>query len=190
MSEFTASQKRKYLARVLRMNPLVESEKIIEFRATLLGIAKPKDVVNDAAELQKSRAIATQKIEELRKRFWVTPQISLIEELKQIEVGQLPDLQPTVSRLLTIAELIPLFQKLAQHPDTRINLVNTIKRLIMLPPKEAGAIKAAYLRKAAYASALPIVKKMVHMMYREFPDIYNLEPDWFFEISKLAPRIP
>ncbi len=189
MSEFTASQKRKYLAKVLRMNPLTESEKIISFRATILGKSTPDKVqANDAAQIQHLRLSATGKIDELRKRFWVTPQQTLLDELRQIDVSQLPDLQPTVARLQIIAQLIPQFQSLVQHPETRINLVNTIKRMIMLPPREAGAIKAAYLRKAAYASALPIVQKMIFMMHREFPQIYNLEPDWFYEISKLKPR--
>ena len=170
------------------MNPLTESEKIISFRATILG-KSPDETKRSENAIHQLRQTAVQKIDALRKQFWTTPQLTMLDELKKIDVQQLPDLQHAVQRLQLIAELIPEFQRLAAHPLTRINLVNTIKRMIMLPPREAGAIKAAYLRKASYAKALPIVQKMVFMMHKEFPQIYNLEPDWFFEISKLKPRI-
>ena len=187
MTEFTASQKRKYLARVLRMNPLSESEKIIAFRATILGKTAENKQLPDNS-VQQLRQNATRKIEELRKRFWTTPQNQLLQELQSIDVSQLPDMQHSVARLQTIARLLPQFEKLAQHPQTRINLVNTIKRMIMMSPREAGSVKAAYLRKASYASALPIVQNMIVMMHSEFPQIYDLESDWFYEISKLKRR--
>ena len=189
MTEYTASQKRKYLARVLRMNPVYQSGQIIKARNQLLGLTNPdQQELADHAKLEKLRERANGQIEEIRASMWKFSPSRLSEMLRSIDVRQLPELKTAVLRLNQVIKNHEPLQTLAQHPRQHINLTNTFKRVVMSSPKEAGAIKEAYLRQIIESPDLRDIKVMASMLQTEYPNLYAMESDWLNEIQRLKAR--
>ena len=142
MTEYTASQKRKHLAKVLRLNPVHQSARIIQLRNQLLG--KTPDPASNAVGQQKIAGLrkrAQNQIEQIRFQMWQQHPRQLAEMLQAIDIRQLPELKSAASRLRLVIQNHRSFTELSRHPDQHINLTNTLKRIVMLPPRDSGALK-------------------------------------------------
>ena len=189
MTEFTASQKRKYLARVLRMNPIHQSDQIIRLRNRLLGKnSSESELLADQARISKIRDRVSNQIDEIRNQMWRQHPSKLMEMLKAIDTTQLPEMKNAIARLQAVIANHSEIQKLSQHRSQHINLVNTFKRVIMLPPRESGGLKESYLRKIVVSPELKNIQKSVNSLQREFPQLYAMESDWLGQIQSMTGR--
>ena len=189
MTEYTASQKRKYLARVLAMNPVHQSGQILAMRNQMLGI-RSKDSLQLAAgsKLERLRVKARQQIENIREQMWRLHPQQLADMLNRIDVSQLPELKSAVDRLRVVISNHHHIRGLARHPKQHINLTNTFRRVVMLPPRDSGSVKEAYLRQIVESQDLPKIKSMAAMLKSEYPQLFALESDWLESIQSLRAR--
>lgn len=189
MTDQDINRQREYLTQVLRMNPVFQADEILKLRNDFLGIvSKEQRSLSDRARKQQLRQQATNAIKSVRAKMWKLAPEQLSDMAQSIDVRQLPDMRGAVERLKTVIDYRPQFEALTQHRLHHINLNNTLRRVVMLPPKEAGSLKESYLRKIVEQSDLKSMQKMVAMMETEFPAIYALESDWLGEISRLSRR--
>ena len=189
MTEYTASQKRKYLAGVLRLNPVQNSGQIIRFRNRLLGkVDENQRTAVDEQKLSILRDRANKQIEAVRGQMWRQHPKQLAQMLQDIDVAQLPELKSAVQRLRVVIQNHGAIMALAQHPDHHINLTNTLKRVVMLSPRESGALKEAYLRQIIESSDLNRIKRFVGVLHDEFHNVYAMESDWLGKIQNLKGR--
>ena len=189
MTEYSLNQKRKYLAQVLAMNPARQSAQIIAMRNQLLGIQTQEAVqLADGSKLASLRERVKQQIENIREQMWRQHPQQLARMLKSINVSQLPELKSAIHRLQKVIQNHHHIRALSSHPDQNINLTNTFRRVVMLPPRDSGILKEAYLRQIIESRELPQIKKMADMLQVEFPQLYALESDWLESIQTLKAR--
>lgn len=176
-----------YLKQVLTLNPLAEAETILDRRHRFLGIAvrQPLTRTADEGKSSEQRAIARRVIDEVRTKFWNMPLESLRSQLDAVDFRPFPELKMAADRLRLVATFRPDFPRLAQHPKTHLSLFGFFKNAVVLPPREAGAYKERCLQNLSASDALKVCQKMVRMMQKEFPDLYQLEPDWLGQVLKL-----
>ena len=171
------------------MNPIQQSAQIIALRNQMLGIQSRDSLqLADGSRLAKLRTRARQQIEKVREQMWRQHPQQLAGMVNGIDVSQLPELKSAVERLKVVIRNHDLIRGLAQHPQQHINLTNTFRRVVMLPPRESGAVKESYLRQIVESSDLGKIKKMVDMLQNEFPQLYAMESDWLRSIQSLKAR--
>ncbi len=184
----SGDSKANYLVRVLQMNPHVDAEAILTIRAKMFGLVDSSKKPKTDERLDERRQMLRNQIDELRSQFWTLQVQTLRSRLDALSVHKFPDMRATVDRLKLISLYRDQFNQLSKHRDKNINLLNTFKRVIMMPPRDAGRIKEKYLRKIAHSSSLPDMKRMVRTLKKNFPDLYNVESDWFREIERIKAR--
>ena len=177
-----------YLYHALQLNPVTQASAIIRRRSRCLGLDN-RSVENPSnQDTTAIRANLRKRIDTLRNQFWTMHGARIRQELESMPVEEFPELKMSVNRLRTMTTYRDEFQKLAAHPKKNINLLNTFKRVVMSPPVQAGQIKEKYLRNMAMDPNAERVKLMAKVIRKEFPQLYELESDWFNEIIRLKPR--
>lgn len=171
------------------MNPVYESSDILKLRGQLLGIENREErAFEDRSKQQALRQQAQARLENIRSQMWKTSPDKLLTLIGSIDVNQLPDMKPTVDRLRAVVEHLDDFKQLSAHPKQQVNLTNTLKRIVMLPPREAGTLKESYLRNIVESPTLKTTQTTVSMIKTTFPGLHAMESDWFGEIMRLSRR--
>ncbi len=179
-----AAQRLRYVYRCLQLNPAKQATVILGQRAAALGLN---------AGVQELGVVAAKKRQELRRKlqheldsirgvFWTAPVVHLQELLKHLSVSDFPELQRSVSRMLHLTNIREQVNGLMGSRYTNSNLLNTIKRVMMLPPIEAGRVKDEYLITLPFQEGLSSAQAMVRMMKDVTPQVYQLEQAWFDQI--------
>lgn len=173
-----------YLAQALTMNPLEESDAILALRAEHLGLQpKAASLGEQSWQREQRREQLAKRINQLRYHFWSLPIQQLRAELDHADVSGLPELQPAVDRLRIVSFCRADFPRLAQHPKTQLDLFNLLKHVAVLPPRTASTVKENFLRSVKTAGQLNDCRRMIRMMKREFPQLYQLESDWLTQLD-------
>lgn len=176
-----------YLAQALRMNPLEQAADVIRLRNRFLGVADASSATR-GPDPQDLRGKMARRIEAIREHFWTVDLKRLRRELASLKVDALPDLRMAADRLQAVMEFRSEFPRLAGHPNVELELFNDYKRAVTLTRREAAAIKTAVLDRLRSRDRIKRYQKMVRMMRREFPELYELEEDWLQQILKARPR--
>ena len=100
----------------------------------------------------------------------------------------IPELQTALDRLKMVSTFRSDFETLGTHPAKVDNLLLALKRLVIVPPKQAGALKESYLKKVADGKALKDIQKMVAVIRKEFPNLYRMEADFLDSVAKVKGR--
>ena len=173
-----------YLLNNLRANPVYNAAEIVSRRQQLLGRASaPMPASSDKQEAR--REAVAKRLNQLREKFWVAPLGSLKENLASLPTSQFPDLDLAASRLKQLVVYRPDFARLTQHKHCNTTLCNAMRAVIVLPPAKAGAMRE---RANRTLSKVPpgALRRMIKMMKREFPHLYEMEEDWLKEVGGLA----
>lgn len=177
-----------YLQSQLRANPFREAEGILRRRARHLG-AKPKPTDHRGQTPSTERREAAQElIRKVREQFWSLPLDDLRRQLAAVDLKEFPDLKAAADRLLYVATYRPMFPQLAQHKRFNSTFFSVFKRIVVLPPREAGALKDDVLRSLAAHRDVRACQRMVQVIKSEFPQLYQLDPHWLDAILKLKRR--
>ena len=176
-----------YLQRVLSLSPVESATKILNRRAYHLGIRKPIKPVSEE-DLQRKRGRAEEQINQIRKDFWTTNVTTLNQSIKAVNAKDFPELQTALDRLKMVSTFRSDFETLGTHPAKVDNLLLALKRLVIVPPKQAGALKESYLKKVADGKALKDIQKMVAVIRKEFPNLYRMEADFLDSVAKVKGR--
>jgi len=118
----------------------------------------------------------------------VTHSDQLIKLLDGLNVTPYPELKVSVARMRKLCRVKPLVEKLSMRKKKDINLINTFKRIFLLPPREAGKVKERYLRNLATNPAIDMVQSTVRTIQEKYPELYEVESDWFGQILRIQSR--
>jgi len=181
---------RRYLDKVLSLNPVVAAQQMVELRWRFRGLSTATNASATSTEDQNDRRKKIRsRLELIRAEFWLLSTAELGQALNTLKVNDFPELKVGVDRLKLLSRHRDDMQQLANHNKREINLYNTFRRLVMLPPRKAGGVKEKYLRSLPYSPKLARVHRMVKMMRQEYPELYDIESDWFTQILKVKSRV-
>ncbi|MBL8889481.1 MAG: hypothetical protein JNL67_05850 [Planctomycetaceae bacterium] len=174
----------KYVYRCLQLNPAKQSQEILDQRAAGLGL--PTRLQEGGADAEKKRRTQRQKIQQeldsIRSVFWTAHSAHLHAQLGRLDVSDFPELQKGVQRMLHLVGIREQVNGMVGMPSANSNLVNTVKRIMMLPPIEAGRVKDEFLFALPFHAELSSVKATVRMLISRFPQVYQVERAWFDQI--------
>lgn len=172
---------RRYLVRVFETSFDEGPQKLMALRAKFLGL---KHVASDTsgddhAEAMKRREQAEKQLRVLRRSFWTMDLNELGGRLKGIDCSGFPDLNDAVNKLRRTAKHRKLFPQLVQHEGFHSDLFQAFKQVVILSPKEAAPIKEKIVLKARRSNKLKKFRLMIAAVRADFPELYQLEADWF-----------
>lgn len=197
-----------YLKRQLRTDPFTAAGRIIASRNAELAIttrdepagnpalSAPGSVdsysrmrqANATVHTKESLAAVQSEIEELRATFWTIPLPVLVDKLQAIDCRSYPELAVAVERLKRAATIRTDFPNLSLRLKQNSVLFNCIKQSITLPPRDAAGMKEALLRSLQLGANLRSFRSGAELVRREFPQIYELDPEWFDQLQSLRKR--
>ncbi len=182
----TAKQKLKYAWRALQLNPATQADQIVRQRLIGLGMTAETDVTGS----QEQRIEIRQQLDQVREKFWVFHPEQILELLNDLPVAPYPELKVSVKRMQRLCTVKPLVEKLSRRKEKDINFINTFKRIFLLPPREAGKVKERYLRNLANNPAIARVQDTVRVIREKYPQLYEVESDWFSQMLLIQSRQP
>jgi hypothetical protein len=184
----TDADRRKYLARALQLNPLRQAEDLLRLRRRFHGL-ETADAPGEAGseQLRARRETVTAQFEELREKFWTLTPAELEAAFQQISAARFPDLEQGVQRLRVLAEYRPGLALLAQHKHFDGELFSHMKRILVLPQRQAEAIREKALRELDTRAKIRKAKRMIALLRKRSPEIHRLEAAWFERLAKAKP---
>jgi hypothetical protein len=185
----TAANRLDYVHHCLQLNPATQAREILLRRSQALGLTLPDEPLGvDAARgRQDLRTRLQGQLDAIRQVFWTQPVAVLQQDLNRLDVADFPELLSSVNRLRYLSDLRDQVVYLTGCPNINANLLNTLKRVFMLPPQEAGRLKNQYLAALPSNPALPQIQAMVQMMAQQVPQLYQVEQVWFDQMLELQP---
>jgi hypothetical protein len=188
-----------YLEQTLRLNPLNDGAMIIRRRSRLLGLeAAPKaaaaaggsppnaaaaagagsartgPVLDTAAARQKQLA----RIEDIRGRFWTTPLPMLKASLEKMSGDDFPDIQSVVKRLSVVAAHRDQIPRLTTDKAFDGDFFKVFKEVLVAAPRDCAIVKERTLAAFGDAKLRKRGTKMIGLIERELPYLYELESQW------------
>jgi len=175
---------RPYLQANLTANPVYDAGLIIARREKLLGRSSDEPAAPSNRQREARQAALTARLDTIRSQFWSAPLSQLKEQLNRLPVSEFPDLDIAIARLKQVALCRPDFPRLAQHRRANKVLFNALKAVVVLPPSQAGATRERANRSLAKVQPQKL-RRMITMMKKEFPHLYQLEADWLKQVGRL-----
>lgn len=170
-----------YMARLLQLNPLQAGDEIIAVRSEALGLAK-KVKVSEAmpAEAQRAdRRALLDNLESLRAQFWTLPIEQLWQRVNSLSGEGFADVEAAIARLRVVADYRPRFVALVQKSEFDGELFSSLKEVLTRSPRDTAVLREQVLAKFRVRERRGRGRKMVELLQREMPAIYELEADWF-----------
>lgn len=167
-----------YLVRALQINPLQNANGLLKLRRQFHGILEDR-VHDDSQDIRAQREEASTLLDQLRENFWSMKPTELAEALAKIQVEPFPDLKSAVDRLRTLAEFRPLLAQLSRDKHFDGELFSSLKRVLILPPREAEGVRERTLKSLDSRLKLKKARRMIALLQREAPEIFALEKAWF-----------
>lgn len=159
---------------------------LLRLRAEFLGIQPPAPDADhpDPQEMLARRDELESRLVALRRTFWTSDLGELRQELQVLDAELFPDLHDAILKLKRTAKFRAQFPQLVQHQDFQADLFQAFKRIVILSPKESAPIKEQLLTRIRREGIRPDVARMVGAIRDEFPELYELEPQWLELIAR------
>lgn len=174
----TDAECNQYLVRALQINPLQNANGLLKLRRQFHGITEDR-VRDDAKDIRAQREETATLLDQLRENFWSMKPTELAQALANIQAGPFPDLKSAVDRLQTLAEFRPLLAQLSQDKHFDGELFSSLKRVLVLPPREAEGVREKTLKSLDSRPKLKRTRRMIALLQREAPEVFALEKAWF-----------
>lgn len=169
------------------MNPIFESGECLALRRSLLRKEQFNGVDTiDADNRDRQRDALRDQIQLIQREFWKLPLDRLEEMIQALDAANFPELRPIVNRLRTVAESRVEFPKLGQFQGMDMGLFNAFKAIVVLPPGDAVRARSQFVRSIQDKKRLKSVQNGVFLIQKEFPQLMELEKDWFTSLSKMT----
>ncbi|MDB4802492.1 hypothetical protein OAH05_01050 [bacterium] len=182
-------QRKAYLQRVLKMNPLSDAEHVMALRNRYHRV--PKESQTDSVQSKnvsyEQREEVAGVISRIRNSFWKTELDVIQQRLQGLPLKDFPDLKNAATRLLILAENRTLFAQLAANDKFNRGFLNSLKEILVISQKEAAEIKDGVLQKLSVAARAKHVRRSIKILEKEAPDIYDLEYEWFEILKAVKP---
>lgn len=181
---------KRYLAAALKLNPVVDGERIVMLRSKYLRLQSPKSAVSQEqqADLREVRQSMSSRIENIRKSFWKSDIGQIQKGLGQLKLEQFPDLRLARERLLTLAEHRHEFGLLAEKGIVDPKFFNSLREFLVAPPGIAASKRDELIESIKSPARLKKVRSMTKTIRKLMPEIYKLEVDWLEAISRMQKR--
>jgi hypothetical protein len=177
-----------YVSSVLQLNPVEQAAAILRRRNCFLGMVPAEPAQPDESRAQMWRDNLQNQINAVRQDFWTAPLEQLQQTLASLDAHKFPDLEVTVRRLRQLASVRDEFPRLAAHKHANQLLFDAFTHVVVLSPREAGIAKERTLQALIAEHQISRAKKMVKMLKSKFPHLYQLEPNWFHQVSRLRKK--
>jgi hypothetical protein len=180
----TQTDSKEYAQAMLRLNPYNSAQQIVEQRARYLGLenkASPKP--GRDAGLPRRRQIAAAALAEIRSDFWISPVPQIQSRLAAMKLEGMPDLAALATRMARAAEVRPEFERLDAERKINKQFVDALRQIVVLPPAAAGLKKHQQEHEPRRWRKGLSAKKTVRFINRNYPQIYQLEREWFDHIA-------
>ncbi len=174
----TDVERTQYLVRALQINPLQNADGLLSLRRRYHGVVDDR-VRSDSADLRGQREAVSRLLDQLRENFWTMKPDELTQALAKIPAEPFPDLNLAVNRLQTLAEVRPTLAQLSQNKHFDGDLFSSLKRVLVLPPREAEGVREKTLKSLDSRSRLKKARRMITLLKRDAPEVYALEQAWF-----------
>jgi hypothetical protein len=175
-----------YMVRVLQMNPVQQCDQIVDARSAIVGQGKKPGHAKsqEAGEAKFERRNLLAELDSLRAGFWSLPPEVLETKLTQLSGRGYADLDAAVARLRVVATHRDEFPKLADKLGFDRYIVDSLKEILTKSPRDVALLKEHELAEFHTRSQRKRGRKIVKLIKRELPAIYELEADWFDAIYK------
>jgi hypothetical protein len=179
-----------YLVEALQSNPMEQGAAIIDRRSRLLGLQQvrsPGAETYGALGQRQRRQATLRRLEQVRANFWVMPLDALQRELAELK-SEFPDLRAAVDRLNVVAAQRAELPKIVDHRHFDSHFFSVFKEVLVSPPKEVALAKERLLVAFANSKNRRRGTKMIRLVKRQLPAVYELEATWMELLVKQRPR--
>lgn len=168
-----------YVEQALRTNPLEESAAIIRRRSRLLGlethaIAEAKPPVDPAVQRQK----LIKRIESLRAGFWSMDLGALRDSIANLDANDFPDVEAVVRRLAIVAKHRDQLPRILGNKAFDGDFFKVFKEVLIAAPRDSAIVKEQALVAFCTRKLRRRGSKMIKLIERELPHLYELESQW------------
>ena len=192
MDESKAARRRqnvKYVAKILQLNPVERSGDIVRLRSRALGLvlktsAKSAAVEPAPVDPRVQRQEISKAIESIRANFWTTSLPELKESLSRIRAQEFPDLQSSVQRLSVVAAHRGQLPRLTSEKGFDSNFFKVFRDVLVASQRESAINREKMLAQCGKRKTRRRVTKMIDLIRRELPAVYELEADWLESLTR------
>jgi hypothetical protein len=170
-----------YVERALALNPLDDSAAIIRRRSRLLGLEAPapaKAAVTPARDPGRERQRFLERLEAIRATFWTAPLVQLRASLEQLDASEFPDVHAAVRRLSVVAGHRDQLPRLVGHKAFDAHFLGVFKEVLISAPRDAAVSREKALAAFGTTKVRKSGSKMIKLIERELPHLYELESAW------------
>lgn len=180
----TPTESKKYAQAMLRLSPYHSAQQIVEQRALYLGLDRQASTNPEAdAALPRRRQTAEAELTRIRSDFWNSPLPQIQSRLAELKLEGMPDLAAAAQRLALAAEVRPEFERLFAEPNVNKQFVDALRQIVVLPPAAARHAKDQQENEPWRWRKGPSARKTMRFIDRNYPQIYQLEREWFDHIA-------
>ena len=183
----TQTDSKKYAQALLGLNPYNSAQQIVEQRARYLGLDNQAPTKPGAdAQLPRRRQTAEAALAEIRSDFWISPLPQIQSRLAALKLEGMPDLAASATRLAQAPKFDPEFERLYAERKVNKQFVDALRQILVLPPAAAGQRKDQQEHELCRGRKLRSAKSTVRFIDRNYPQIYQLEREWFDHIASAS----
>jgi hypothetical protein len=183
----TQTDSKEYAQAMLRLNPYNSAQQIVEQRARYLGLeSQASTKPGGDAELPRRRQTAEAALAEIRSDFWISPLPQIQSRLVALKLEGMPDLAALATRMARAAEVRPEFERLDAEHKINKPFVDALRQIVILPPAAAGQKRDQQEHEPWRWRKGLSAKKTVRFLNRHYPQIYQLEREWFNHIASAS----
>ena len=179
-----SSRTKQYLGEMFRMNPVWESQIILEHRRNSLQLATigtDNDYL-DYDRQQRLRQQGRQQLKKIQDHFFQMPPDKLGADLDSLSSSKHPELASTVLRLSTAAPHRESINAMLDDPRLDRDLVIAFGRALTLAPADAGFAKEQYLQLISRGRNHAKASETIRQIEQRDPALIDLEREWFTTI--------
>lgn len=179
----------KYLAHVLKLNPLFECDRLFSARAKFLRLdSADGQQTSGVVDRRDQRENLSRKIDSIRSRFWKEDIGRLQKMIDSLDCSQFPDLKNAAERLRTVAVSRHEFAQIAQSKHLDGAFFASLRKVLVAGPREADAERDEATDSIRDPQRLKKIKAMLRDLRKTMPQIYELENDWLEAVRRMRKR--
>jgi len=172
----------RYLQKTLQMNPLYESDEIIERRTRATGQTKTKETTEANSEDHRPKVL--EQIAHVREVCWKEPVASLYQKIEAIDATPFPDLDAALKRLRVVADQRNNLSEISKHADFDTHFFTCLQRVLVASPRETSELREQVFAAFSTQKLRRRGMKTIQLIKKKVPEIYDLEADWLGALAK------
>jgi hypothetical protein len=131
-----------------------------------------------AVDPAQQRQFLLKRLESIRTTFWSAPLPALRESLAQLQADDFPDIESVVRRLSIVAGHRDQIPRIINHKSFDGDFLSVFKEVLIAAPRDAAVAKERTLAAFGTAKVRKRGTKMIQLVERELPYLYDLESGW------------